>query len=77
MNSKRTPVAWIVAAAAVVAMVALRPGGYALPTLLIALVCPAMMFFMMRGMHHGADDHGHEHGHDHAEHRGDREVAPK
>jgi hypothetical protein len=31
----------------------------ALPFLLL-LICPLMMFFMMRGMHGGADDHDHE-----------------
>jgi hypothetical protein len=78
MNSKRLHLSWVVPAAIVVAVIVTqRPGGSTLPTLLIALVCPAMMFFMMRGMHHGPGDHCGEHGDDHAEHRGDREGVPQ
>jgi type III secretory pathway component EscV len=80
MNSKKLHLSWILAAAAVVVLVvALRPGGFAFPSLLIALVCPAMMFFMMRGMHHGAGDQSQDHQacHGHEEHPDDAEVMPK
>jgi peptidoglycan/LPS O-acetylase OafA/YrhL len=80
MNSKKLRLLWILAAAAVVVVVlALRPGAFAFPTLLIALVCPAMMFFMMRGMHHGAGDQspGHHGCREHEEHPDDTEMVPK
>ena len=37
------------------------------------LVCPLMMFFMMRGMHGGQDSHGSQDGHGHGN---DRSSAP-
>ncbi len=80
MNSKKLHLTWILAAAAVVVVVlALRPGAFSLSTLAIALVCPAMMFFMMRGMHHGAGDQsqGHQGCREHEEHPDDAEVMPK
>ncbi len=80
MNSKKLHLSWMLAAAAVVVVVlALRPGALAFPSLLIALVCPAMMFFMMRGMHYGAGDQsrGHRGCREHEEHPDDAEVMPK
>lgn len=50
-----------IGAVAVVAVLGLfgAPGGGYLPFALILLVCPLMMFFMMRGMSHGgASSHG-------------------
>jgi type III secretory pathway component EscV len=78
MNSKKLRLARVLAAAAVVVVVvALRPGAFAFSTLLIALVCPAMMFFMMRGMHQHPGAGNHDHGHDHAERPDDAEGVPK
>ncbi len=50
----------MVVVAIVVAAVILRGSASTLPALLAVLVCPAMMFFMMRGMHHGSGDQGSE-----------------
>ncbi len=49
------------AAAAVVVGVTVWLSPRSLPLLLLVLVCPAMMFFMMRGMHHGTDGQGQGH----------------
>ena len=64
---------------ALVVGVAWRPGAFTFPTVLVALACPAMMFFMMRGMHQhsGTGDHGHEHGHEHGGPTDDAEVVDK
>ncbi len=67
------------AAAAVVVGVTVWLSPRSLPLLLLVLVCPAMMFFMMRGMHHGAGDQsqGHQGCREHEEHPDDAEVMPK
>ena len=72
MHTKKRFGPLIVAAAVVVGAVILRGSVWTLPTLLAVLVCPVMMFFMMRGMNHGACGHGSE-PRDDAEHHGDHE----
>lgn len=52
----------------VVLIVGLAVAGVPLSTLIVVplvLACPLMMFFMMRGMHHGGSPHG-----EGTEHRG-------
>ncbi len=44
-------------AVAYVALPAARELIVALAPLLLLLICPLMMFFMMKGMHSGHDDH--------------------
>jgi len=71
MKLEKSHVSWLVALAVVVVAVTLRFSLQTLPLLLIVLVCPVMMFLMVRGMHHGAGDQSHGHGDDHTEHAGD------
>ena len=44
----------------IVAISALAIPASGLTTIVVALICPAMMLFMMRGMHGGHEEH-HEH----------------
>lgn len=73
MNWKKLHPGWILAAAVVMVGATLWLSPRSLPLLLILLVCPAAMFFMMRGMSHGASGQGHEPGNGHAEYHGGHE----
>jgi hypothetical protein len=70
MNRQHLPLYAIAAAILVVGLVALGVPATALLYGAIALACPLMMIFMMRGMH-GGDDPG-----SHATHENSRDNEP-
>ena len=72
MNTQRYlgPALALIAIVVVLRFVGVNVGAFA-PYGLLLLVCPLMMFFMMRGMNNG--DGGHD-DHDHASHTGGRST---
>ena len=68
MNTQRYagPALVAVALVAVLAFSGVNVGAIA-PFALILILCPLMMFFMMRGMDHGGSNRA---GHDHSTHTG-------